>query len=361
MPASRIEDVVDARIQRRAGSKLWAEWCFLRVCARRFAGRLLLLAVILLGGGMLFKIYEPDQRHSLPEAMYYAFSLVFGEPPEAFPEQVVLQIMFFLVPILGLAVIIEGIIDFSLVLRDRRRFERSWCAMLAASFSDHVIIMGLGKLGYRTYLLLRRLGQAVAVIERNPNNRFLEEVRRDGAPVIIGDARDERLLADLNVAAAKSIVLATDDDMANLETAMDARRLNPNISVVLRMFDQNTADKIQDGFNIDISMSQSAISAPTFATCAVAPTTHNSFILGDRLITMQRWLVRQDGPLNGKSVAQVMRQFGVSVLEHMRNGGPATFCPDPDLVLKDGDDLMLQGPTANLDNLRDADAAGKGD
>ena len=53
--------------------------------------------------------------------------------------------MFFLIPILGLTVIIEGIIDFALMMRDRRRYERSWCIMLASSFKDHVVLVGFGR------------------------------------------------------------------------------------------------------------------------------------------------------------------------------------------------------------------------
>ncbi|NJL18652.1 MAG: hypothetical protein HC938_17335 [Nitrospira sp.] len=42
------------------------------------------------------------------------------------------------------------------------------------------------------------------------------------------------------------IVIATNDDMANLEVALDARRLNPKIRVLMRLYDQQIAAKIAE-------------------------------------------------------------------------------------------------------------------
>lgn len=352
MSVPRIDDLSPVRQRHGAGSRLWSEWCFLRVCFRHMRVRLLIMAVILFTGALTFRWMEPEKNHSLAKATYYTFSLIFAEPPEDFPTSRVLQVMFFLVPVLGLTVIIEGIVDFALILRDRRRFEKSWCVMLASSFTDHVVLVGLGRLGYPTFQILRRLGEAVVIIERDAGNEFLEEARRDGSPLLIGDARQEALLRDANIDKAKSIIVATDNDMTNLETALDARRLNPAIRVVIRMFDQNIADKIRDGFNIHLAMSQSTISAPTFATCALSPTTVNSVIVGSELVAMQRWLVRRDGPLCGKTVGDVTREFAVLVVEHGRSSDAPRICPAPETTLDAGDGLLLQGRMESLDHLR---------
>jgi Trk K+ transport system NAD-binding subunit len=224
--------------------------------------------------------------------------------------------------------------------------------MLASAMHDHVILVGLGRLGYRTFLTLRRLGEPVVVIERDPNNQFLEDVRRDGAPLLIGDARREALLADASIGRARSIVLATDDDLADLETAMDARKLNGGVRVVLRLFDQNLADTVRDGFAIDLAMSQSAISAPTFASGAVAPATINSMVVEGEMLTMQRWLVRQGGPLDGTTVGAVLRDFAMSVVHHERVGEPRRLMPPPAQTLEPGDGQLIQGRIGDLERRR---------
>ncbi len=326
-------------------SRLWREWCFFRAAFKHLRIRILLMAAILLGGGLAFQYFEPEKEHSLPKATYYTWCLVFAEPPEEFPESRFLQVLFFLVPVLGLTVIIEGIVDLALMMGDRRRYERSWCTMMAATLSGHIILVGFGKLGFRTYRVLHQLGEPVVVIERNAEGQFLEEARRCGVPILIGDARREAILSDANITKAKSIILATDDDLANLEIALDARKLVPEIRVVLRMFDQNMADKIRGGFNLHTAMSQSAISAPAFAVSAIESSIVGSFVLDDQLIVMQRWEVRPGGRLAGKRIGQAMTEHGICVVEH-RAKGKAHGClfPSPDTMVSTGDELLIQAP-----------------
>jgi Trk K+ transport system NAD-binding subunit len=300
----------------------------------------------------MFQRLEPELNHSLPEATYYTWSLVFGEPPEAFPRPVLLQALFFIVPVLGLTVIIEGVVDFSMMVRDRRRNERGWCSMMASSLRNHIVLVGFGRLGFRTFFLLRDHGEEVVVIERDADNEFLEEVRRDGSPLFIGDARREALLEEANIAQARSIILATNDDLANLEIALDARKISPTIRVVLRMFDQNMADKIRDGFNIHIAMSESAISAPAFATAAMEPSILSSLVVSDQLVVMKRWHVREGGPLCSKTVGHVLVELGFGVVERRAKSGAAKLFPHPDTRLEPGDELLVQGPFESLKKLK---------
>lgn len=345
------------RVPRRRGrhpgtERLWREWCFARATFAHFRVRIALLLFLLIGGGLLFRWLEPERQHSLLRAIYCTWSLIFGEPPEEFPRSPVLQAMFFLVPLLGLLVIVEAIVEFALLLRDRRRNERSWCKTMAESMCNHIILVGLGKLGFRIFGLLRRLGERVVVIERNPENQFLAEVRQDGAPLLIGDARREALLAEANAAKARSVIVAADDDLTNLEVALDARRLNPEIRVVLRMFDQNMADKIRDGFNLRTAMSQSAISAPAFAMAAVDGSIVSSTIVHDQLVVTQRWHVRPDGPLCTKTVGDVMQEFGVGIVSRRSGADGALLMPPPGTRLVAGDELLVQGTFEVLSKLR---------
>ncbi len=355
MPIRSIEDIdigVCSAGSRHA-SRLWREWCFVRVAFRHFRVRFLLMTLILVGGGVILRLLDERHNASLLEAIYHTWAMVFGEMPADYPRSTMLQVLFFLVPILGITVIIEGVIDFALMLRDRRRFERSWCIMLANSYRDHIVLVGLGRLGYRTFLLLRKMGEAVVVIERDEQNQFLEDVRRDGSPLFVGDARREALLEDANIASAKSIVLATNDDMANLEIALDARQINATLRVVLRMFDQNMADKVGGGFDIHMAMSQSAISAPSFATSAVEPSIVTSSIVHGHLVVMQRWLVREAGPLAGMTLQEVVERFRVNVVEYRRAGDEPELIPPLSITLALGDAVVVQAPYEHIAQLRD--------
>jgi hypothetical protein len=221
----RIERLKPGRARSRfVGSRPWREWCFLRAVVNRLGRQFLFLIALLLVGAVLFRTYEPEKNLPFIQAVYYTFSLVFGQPPEAFPASTLLRVLFFAVPLLGLTVIIESIIELSQMLRDRRRSEQSWCKIMAQSLQDHIIVVGLGKLGYRTFLILRKLGHQVVAIEQDAQNQFLDEFRKEGSPFIIGDARREALLLEAGVERARAVVIATDNDLTNLEVALDARR-----------------------------------------------------------------------------------------------------------------------------------------
>lgn len=346
----RVDPTSDQR--RFAISRLWREWCFLRVVFYHFRIRALLMVLILAFGAWMFLLFEPEQVKSVPQAVYYTWSLVLGEPPEEFPRAPVIRLLFFLVPVLGLTVIVEGIIDFALMMRDRSRYEESWCRTMAMSMNKHIIVVGFGRLGFRTFRMLRALGQQVVVIERDPENQFLDEVRRDGSPFFIGDARREAILEDANLKRAKSVVVATNDDLANLEVALDARRIKPDIPVVLRMFDQNMADKIGEGFDIHMAMSQAAMSAPAFAAAAIEPDIVNSFVVDDYLVILQKWRVRTGDFLEGRTVAEIATQHPISIVERKAHGEDGRLFPTPDTKVAVGDELLIQGRYEVLHELR---------
>jgi Trk K+ transport system NAD-binding subunit len=169
--------------------------------------------------------------------------------------------------------------------------------------------------------------------------------------LLVGDARREARVEEAKNANAKSNNLATDDDLANLEVALDSQKINPDIRIVMRMFDQNMADKTRIGFNIDLAMSQAALAAPTFATSAVAPAIVGSFIVGSNLIVMQRWLVRRGGPLDGLSIAEITGKLGFGVVEYQRPPNEPRLFPTHDTLMQPGDGVILQGPLNQLEEL----------
>src|SRR5205823_7710125 len=51
----------------------------------------------------------------------------------------------------------------------------------------HVVVCGLGNIGFRTVEDLHQQREPVVVIERRADNAFIPTVRRLGVPVIVGD------------------------------------------------------------------------------------------------------------------------------------------------------------------------------
>lgn len=345
MPLTPRVEKLRARRSRWAPvrDRIWREWCFARAVGRRLGGRLFLILVLLLGGGLSFQGLEPEKHLPYPRAIYNTFSLIFAQPAEEFPEHWFLQVLYFAVPIVGLTVVIESMVELSQILRDRRSNERAWSESMAASLSDHVILVGLGRLGWRTHNALRGLGIPMVVIDLDDKGEFLEDVRRNGTPVLIGDARREAFLEDAGIRRARAIILATNDDLANLEVALDARNKRPEIRVVLRMFDQNMADKVHHGFNIRAALSTAALAAPTFAAAAIIRDVVATTVLDDQLVLMVNYQVGDGDPWSGKTVGELTEKLRLGVVRLAPQKGPTVLFPPPGARIGVGDKLVVQG------------------
>lgn len=323
--------------------RLFREWCFARAIARKLRLRLLVLTSVLLLGGCVFYAIPEGSHGNFLEAVYAALGLVFGDHPATLPRHWLLRVMTFVLPVLGLGVVLEGIVEIAAVVRDRRTNERAWSIVMAESLTDHVILVGLGRVGYRTYVTLRRLGIHVVVIDFDEKAEFLSETRRDGAPIIIGDARREALLDEAGIARARAVVLATNNDLVNLEVALDARQKRPDIRVVMRMFDQNMADKVHAGFDIRAVLSTAALAAPTFAAAAVVANVVASTVLEDQLLVTVRTRLGKEDPWCQRRLADVTAQHRLCVLGHRRGTGKMTLFPAAELQLLPDDELVVQG------------------
>jgi voltage-gated potassium channel len=102
-----------------------------------------------------------------------------------------------------------------------------------ADVTHHVVVCGYGMFGRTVATRLARGGRDVVVVEFDTNEAARAE--RDGHLVVAGDARRESVLEQTAVGRASAVVSAIDDSNANIQIAMLARQLAPNVRVVVRI------------------------------------------------------------------------------------------------------------------------------
>lgn len=145
----------------------------------------------------------------------------------------------------------------------RRRMDMLTLGRKKYNKRGHVIVCGLGRVGYATVQHLIAKGEDILVIESNQDNRYLPALRAYGTSVLIGDATLEHYLVDAGIGKAKALICAIDSDMINLEIGLNARSENPKIRLLLRIFDQMTAQEMKKRFNIHHVFSKSFVTAQT--------------------------------------------------------------------------------------------------
>ena len=311
----------ELQARRRRASRWWAAQVRdLRLLFRQFWGPLVGFATVVLGGALLLmRLYHLSPSRGaidFGEAAYIVFCLVFFELVVPFPEETGLRVMFFLVPLLGLGFLTGGVMRFGVLAFNKEMRGEAWQKVLASTLKDHVIVCGLGHVGFRVAQELLQLGQDFVVIGHP--SKFLEQVRRRDVPVLEGDARDESLLEDAGVARARCIVVATNDDLANLETVINARNRNPGIRAVVRLFDPALAAKLQSALQIDMAFSTSQLSAPAVALAAVERELIHSFYVGDELMSVVELSVRSSSPYAGRTLEDLERENQVTAVLHRR-------------------------------------------
>ncbi|MGC4069629.1 MAG: NAD-binding protein [Polyangiaceae bacterium] len=323
--------------------RLFREWCFVRALARRLLYRIIALVGIVMFGGWVF--YGSDLRgnEGYVDSVYLAFGLIFGDHPPQLPASWILRVMYFLLPVLGLGVVLEGIVEIAAIVRDRRLNERSWSIVMVESLSNHVVLVGLGRVGFRIYRTLHRLGVPVVIVDFNENAEFLAEARLDGSPILLGDARREALLDEAGITRARAVVVATNNDLVNLEVALDARTKHPNIRVVMRMFDQNMADKVHAGFDIPAVLSTAAIAAPTFAAAAIVENVIATTLVANQLLVTIKTCVKERDAWCDRTLQEITAEHRLHVLGHAHSGDAMTVLPSLSTRLLPGDELVVQG------------------
>jgi hypothetical protein len=85
--------------------------------------------LMLIGASSIWLLYEsPDagERVGVGQALYGAFSLMFFQPSLAFPRHPWLEVLYFVIPVVGLGVLADGVLRFGVMLFNKRARKEEW-------------------------------------------------------------------------------------------------------------------------------------------------------------------------------------------------------------------------------------------
>ena len=227
------------------------------------------------------------------------------------------------------------------------RFRRLWNTVRIPQ-RNHYIVCGLGGIGTNVVNQLRDNGCDVVVIENDPNNRFLPMARSLKVPVIQGDASLAATLQAAHIRQASALITVTSDDVANLEIALSAKGLVPQLPVIMRTQDPDFAPQAQQIFDFEAILSPADLAAPAFAAAALGGRILGNGMTGNTLWVAIATIITPGHPFCGRRVKEAAMEVDFVPL-HIETAYQSIHGWDLlEVHLSAGDVLYMTLPAKNL-------------
>ncbi len=218
--------------------------------------------------------------------------------------------------------------------------------------SGHVIVAGLGTVGTRVVGQLHDLGLEVVGVDRSAEAAGLPLARQLGVRIVIGESHREETLRAAGIATCRSLVSVTNSDIANLETALTARELAAEPRIVVRLYDDDLAARVQAVSDNTVSRSTSYLAAPEFAAAMLDHQVLRTIAVGRHVLLLADLAADDDAPLAGEPISAVHRPDLLRVIALRRAGSAAVeWSPAPDYVIRAGDRVVVIATRAGLSGL----------
>jgi Trk K+ transport system NAD-binding subunit len=215
--------------------------------------------------------------------------------------------------------------------------------------SDHVIVAGLGNVGTRVLGQLHDLGVDVVCVDKSENAAGVPLARRLGLKVVIGETYREETLLAAGIAGCQALVSVTDSDIVNLETALHARSLAEKPRIVVRLLDDDLAERVQKNVGNTISRSVSYLAAPAFAAAMLEHQVLRTIPVGRHVLLIADVAVGEGSELAGLNVDDVHDHSDVRLIALRRRGGAGVdWSPRPGDQLRPADRLVVVATRAGL-------------
>ena len=114
--------------------------------------------------------------------------MIFLESSINFPDEWYLQPLFFIFPLVGLGAIADSLIRLAFLMFSRKQNQPEWNRMLASLCRNHIVVVGVGRVGYQVIKEFLDLRETIVAIDKDDDADLLGELSEIGIPIITGNA-----------------------------------------------------------------------------------------------------------------------------------------------------------------------------
>ena len=137
--------------------------------------------------------------------------------------------------------------------------------IIPTELSDHIVVVGYGRVGSLLGAGLTAMGDKLLVIEDQDDG--VAAARRDGAEVLVGNAADPEVLGAAGLARAKRLFVAIPGSFEAGQVCEQARRQNPNLPIVARAHSLAEVEHLRECGASRTIMGEAEIARAMLALC----------------------------------------------------------------------------------------------
>ncbi len=129
------------------------------------------------------------------------------------------------------------------------------CRLMAKEMKNHVVVLGYSELGRRIIQTFRENHVPFVLVE--PNAAIVDDMLREGEPVIVDRIEDTDALTDARVQHAKAVIVASNNPNSAILLTKRVRDLNQNCTLIVRCAQDDLTEALETlGANMVISSSK---------------------------------------------------------------------------------------------------------
>jgi Trk K+ transport system NAD-binding subunit len=168
--------------------------------------------------------------------------------------------------------------------------------------------------------------------------------------VVIGDAFREETLRQASLDTCIALVSVTSSDIVNLETALNARALREDVRIVLRLANDDLAERLGKTIANTVSRSVPYLAAPAFAAAMLEHQVLRTIAVGRHVLLIADVRVADQAGLAGSLLRDTEHDGQARVLALQVSGSSGLdWSPRRDYRLAPGDRLIVLATRKGLE------------
>ncbi len=242
---------------------------------------------------------------------------------------------------------------------------------------DHVILCGFGRVGQNVGRVLESQGFEYVAMDLDPSR--VRTAREAGEPVVYGDSADAELLGKVGLANASAVVITFADPATSIGIVRQVRALRQDVPVLVRTQDDTRLNELTEAgatevvpetFEASLMLVSHTLMLLRVPVSRVVRTVGG--VRRNRYATL-RSIFRREGALPidedhayreelksvvlppgawaaGRTIGEVGRRGARVAFTSVRRQGIVGRDPDPGMVLREGDVVVIYGAPGDLEH-----------